>query len=148
MTDSDRLEAGVEARKGREGWDEFVARFAVIQDNIERVIQGKSREVRLALAAWLLPILWAYIGFFSYLIVWTGNIQDDVGYYFHRTEGMWKLFAILLMVFQFAVPFALLLGSDPGGWAGGWMAKGLAARVRPGVAPATDDAMDDDDSPW
>src|SRR6266511_1710649 len=51
MADSDRLEAGVEARKEREDWERFGARLGAIQENIERVIQGKPREVRLALVA-------------------------------------------------------------------------------------------------
>jgi len=51
MADSDRMEAGVEARKGSEDWEQFASRFASIQDNIERVVQGKPREVRLALVA-------------------------------------------------------------------------------------------------
>ncbi len=51
MTDSDRLEAGVEAAKDQNDWDGFAKRFRTIQDNIEKVVQGKSREVRLALVA-------------------------------------------------------------------------------------------------
>jgi MoxR-like ATPase len=51
MTDSDRLEAGVEAAKDQQDWDGFAERFRTIQDNIEKVVQGKSREVRLALVA-------------------------------------------------------------------------------------------------
>ncbi len=51
MAESDRLEAGVEARKERSDWELFSARFGAIQENIERVVQGKPREVRLALVA-------------------------------------------------------------------------------------------------
>ena len=49
MTESDRLEAGVEAREDQVDWEAFASRFLSIQDNIERVVQGKTREVRLAL---------------------------------------------------------------------------------------------------
>src|SRR4051812_46738782 len=51
MAESDRLEAGVEAREGQQDWEGFEARFRSIQDNIEKVVQGKPREVRLALVA-------------------------------------------------------------------------------------------------
>jgi len=51
MAESDRLEAGVEAREDQVDWEGFAERFRSIQDNIEKVVQGKSREVRLALVA-------------------------------------------------------------------------------------------------
>src|ERR671915_1224134 len=40
-----------EVRRVSEGWDWFAGRFADITSNIERVIQGKSHEIRLALVA-------------------------------------------------------------------------------------------------
>jgi MoxR-like ATPase len=40
-----------EVRKVNEDWDWFSARFADISSNIERVIQGKAHEIRLALVA-------------------------------------------------------------------------------------------------
>jgi len=49
MAESDRMEAGVEAREEQLDWEAFEARFKSIQDNVEKVVQGKSREVRLAL---------------------------------------------------------------------------------------------------
>lgn len=39
----------MDSTSNRTDWDLFQERFAAIQDNIERVIQGKPREVRLAL---------------------------------------------------------------------------------------------------
>ena len=51
MADGDRSEVGVEARKDEPDWERFASSFATIQNNIERVVQGKPREVRLALVA-------------------------------------------------------------------------------------------------
>jgi MoxR-like ATPase len=51
MADGDRSEVGVEARKDEPDWERFASSFAAIQNNIERVVQGKPREVRLALVA-------------------------------------------------------------------------------------------------
>jgi MoxR-like ATPase len=39
----------VEARRGQADWERFTASFNAIADNIEKVVQGKEREVRLAL---------------------------------------------------------------------------------------------------
>jgi MoxR-like ATPase len=40
-----------EVRRGSEDWDWFAGRFADLTSNIERVIQGKKHEIRLALVA-------------------------------------------------------------------------------------------------
>jgi MoxR-like ATPase len=50
MAGNDGSEPGVAVRKERADWDQFATRFKAIEDNIERVIQGKSHEIRLALA--------------------------------------------------------------------------------------------------
>jgi MoxR-like ATPase len=39
----------VEARREQADWERFTAAFNAIADNVERVVQGKEREVRLAL---------------------------------------------------------------------------------------------------
>jgi MoxR-like ATPase len=39
----------VEAQRGQADWERFTAAFNAVADNIERVVQGKEREVRLAL---------------------------------------------------------------------------------------------------
>jgi uncharacterized integral membrane protein len=60
----------------------------------------------LLLAATLLA---AYLAFMQFLIIWSGNLPEDVTWYLHRLEGGWSWVAILLILLQFAVPFALLL---------------------------------------
>lgn len=54
-------------------------------------------------------ILWAYMMFAQYLILWSGNIPEGVTWYVHRMEGPWVWVGQLLILFHFAVPFALLL---------------------------------------
>jgi MoxR-like ATPase len=43
--------AEVDVGEDRVGWEHFVSRFETIEQNIERVVQGKKQEVRLALVA-------------------------------------------------------------------------------------------------
>jgi len=54
-------------------------------------------------------MLWSYISFAQFLIIWSGNIPEEVIWYMPRTSGGWTLVAIALIVFHFAVPFVLLL---------------------------------------
>jgi hypothetical protein len=54
-------------------------------------------------------MLWAYFSFSQYLIIWAGNLPLEIGWYLHRSHTSWRLVAIALIVFHFAVPFVLLL---------------------------------------
>ncbi|MBM3791335.1 MAG: hypothetical protein FJW35_13450 [Acidobacteria bacterium] len=57
-------------------------------------------------------MLWAYISFSQFLIVWSGNLPEEITWYTHRLKGGWAVVALLLVVFHFAVPFLLLLVRD------------------------------------
>ncbi len=53
--------------------------------------------------------LWAYTAFSQYLIIWSGNLPDEIPWYVRRAAGGWNIVAILVIVFHFCVPFLLLL---------------------------------------
>ncbi len=52
---------------------------------------------------------WAYISFSQYLIIWSGNLPEEVTWYIRRTQGGWQWLALILILFHFSLPFALLL---------------------------------------
>lgn len=54
-------------------------------------------------------MLWAYVNFSQFLIVWSGNVSEETPFYLRRMQGGWQVLAILLLLFHFALPFALLL---------------------------------------
>ena len=54
-------------------------------------------------------MLWAYTAFSQYLLIWYGNLIEEIPYYLTRMHGGWGLLAGLLIVFHFFAPFALLL---------------------------------------
>lgn len=54
-------------------------------------------------------MLWAYVNFSQFLIMWSGNIAEEVPYYYFRTKGAWAWLALFLVVFHFFAPFTLLL---------------------------------------
>jgi hypothetical protein len=55
-------------------------------------------------------MIWAYLAFSQLLIIWAGNLPEEIPWYLHRIGGGWDLLAIALAVFYFAVPFLVLLG--------------------------------------
>lgn len=54
-------------------------------------------------------MLWAYTAFSQFLLIWYGNIREEVPYYIPRTHGGWGVIALLLVLFHFFLPFGLLL---------------------------------------
>lgn len=54
-------------------------------------------------------MLWAYVSYSQFLIIWSGNLPEEVPWYIHRLHGGWQIVGLTLVVFQFALPFLLLL---------------------------------------
>lgn len=54
-------------------------------------------------------MVWAYLSFSQLLIIWAGNLPEEIPWYLHRIAGGWNLIAVALAVFYFAVPFFVLL---------------------------------------
>jgi hypothetical protein len=54
-------------------------------------------------------MLWAYVNFSQFLIIWSGNLTSETPFYVRRLQGGWAPIAVVLLLFHFALPFALLL---------------------------------------
>jgi hypothetical protein len=57
-------------------------------------------------------MVWAYFSFSQFLIIWSGNLPEEIPWYISRLRGGWGALAFLLVVGHFALPFALLLSRD------------------------------------
>jgi hypothetical protein len=54
-------------------------------------------------------MLWAYTAFSEYLLIWYGNIKEEIPHYISRQTGGWGAVALLLIVLHFFLPFFMLL---------------------------------------
>lgn len=54
-------------------------------------------------------MFWAYVALSQFLLIWSGNLPEEVIWYEHRIQGGWNWIIIFVIVFQFAGPFLLLL---------------------------------------
>jgi hypothetical protein len=54
-------------------------------------------------------MIWAYVNFSQYLIVWSGNIPEEITWYLARFRGGWGWVGLAVLLFHFVVPFLLLL---------------------------------------
>jgi hypothetical protein len=57
-------------------------------------------------------MLWAYFNFSQFLLIWAGNLPEEIPWYVKRMEGGWLWVGLCLVLFHFAVPFLLLLSRD------------------------------------
>jgi hypothetical protein len=57
-------------------------------------------------------MLWAYLSFSQFLIIWSGNLPEEIPWYVERIRGGWGVVAVLLVLGHFALPFLLLLSRD------------------------------------
>jgi hypothetical protein len=55
---------------------------------------------------------WMYIAFSQFLIVWSGNLPEEIPWYLTRARQPWRSVAATLVVLHFAIPFACLLSRD------------------------------------
>lgn len=56
-------------------------------------------------------MLWAYTSFSQFLIIWSGNLPEEITWYYTRLKGGWQNVGYMLVVFHFFVPMVLLVSS-------------------------------------
>jgi hypothetical protein len=57
-------------------------------------------------------MLWAYMSFSQFLIIWAGNLPEEIPFYLQRFRGGWGWVSVALALGHFALPFCLLLSRD------------------------------------
>lgn len=59
-----------------------------------------------------LVMLWAYFAFSQYLIIWSGNLPEEIVWYLKRMHGGWGATIVTIAILHFAAPFLFLLSRD------------------------------------
>ena len=54
-------------------------------------------------------LLWTYMSFSQFLIIWSGNLKQEIPWYKIRAFTSWGYIAAALLIFHFFVPFFILL---------------------------------------
>ncbi len=57
-------------------------------------------------------MLFAYFSFSQWLIIWSGNLPDEISWYLQRIRGAWGWVILGIVLLHFALPFALLLSRE------------------------------------
>jgi len=51
-----------------------------------------------------LVMVWAYFSFSQFLIIWAGNLPEEIPWYLVRLRGGWQYVALALVIGHFALP--------------------------------------------
>jgi len=54
-------------------------------------------------------MVWAYFAFSQWLIIWAGNLPEEITWYIRRLNGGWGYVGLVLVLFHFAAPFVFLI---------------------------------------
>lgn len=90
-----------------------VALMAYLSDKapMDRIL-GKRHFHDLGKLMLAFVMVWAYFNFSQFLIIWSGNIPEETGFYLLRMQGGWGFMGVALIAFHFAFPFLILLQQD------------------------------------
>ena len=53
-----------------------------------------------------------YLAFSQFLIIWSGNLPEEISWYLDRFRGGWAVIITLDFIFHWLIPFSLLLSRD------------------------------------
>jgi len=57
-------------------------------------------------------MLWAYFSFSQFLIIWAGNLPEEIPFYLVRLQNGWGFVSAIIVAGHFVLPFCLLLSAD------------------------------------
>lgn len=92
----------------------FVLVLLVEQPPLNDIIKRQHvRDVGTFLLAFVM--IWAYLAFSQFMLIWSGNLKEEIPYYLRRLNEGWQYVGLFLVLFHFVLPFMLLLSRDARG---------------------------------
>ncbi len=80
----------------------FASRLSVREDFGPVLAPTILNDVGNLLLAFVM--IWAYLAFSQLLIIWSGNLPEEITWYLHRISGGWSVIAMALAAFYFFRP--------------------------------------------
>ncbi len=77
-----------------------------------RTVLRMTEQHDLGKLAFAFVMLNIYIAFSQFLIIWSGNLPEEIPWYLDRIRGGWGVIGSLDFVFHWFIPFTLLLSRD------------------------------------
>jgi hypothetical protein len=77
-----------------------------------KTILRQTEQHDLGKLAFAFVMLNIYLAFGQFLIIWSGNLPEEINWYLDRIRGHWGIIITLDFIFHWLIPFTLLLSRD------------------------------------
>ena len=77
-----------------------------------KTILRRTEQYDLGKFTFAFVMLNMYLAFGQFLIIWSGNLPEEIPWYMDRINGHWGVICTLDFMFHWLVPFSLLLSKD------------------------------------
>lgn len=84
----------------------------LMRSNPMRQVVTKKHLHDLGKFLFMFTMLWTYLSFSQFLIIWAGNLPEEITFFIARMNGGWEWIALGVLLFQFFLPFLILLSQD------------------------------------
>lgn len=68
-----------------------------------------AEQIHLGSLLLAFTLAWAYFNFSQFMLIWIGNLPEEIPYYLKRTREGWGWYAAIAVIIHFPIPFLLLL---------------------------------------
>ena len=88
-------------------WAVCVSLFYTLNADKPGVMLVLKEKFRIDMASLMLAmtLVWAYATFCQYMLIWAGNLPEEVTYFRKRGDHGWQYLAYFLMAFHWVIPF-------------------------------------------
>jgi hypothetical protein len=102
------------AGQGLAGFALVIAVLAALSDvePLNRYLKPGLHFLDLGKLLLAFVMLWAYFSFSQLLIIWAGNLPEEIPFFYNRFRGGWQYVSLLILLGHFSLPFVLLLSRD------------------------------------
>jgi hypothetical protein len=90
----------------------IIVSIALSKDEPFKTILRQTEQHDLGKLTFAFVMLNIYLAFSQFLIIWSGNLPEEIPWYLDRIRGNWGVIITLDFIFHWLIPFSLLLSRD------------------------------------
>ncbi len=90
----------------------IIVSLALSKDEPYKTILRQTEQHDLGKMTFAFVMLNIYLAFGQFLIIWSGNLPEEIPWYLDRIRGHWGIIITLDFIFHWLIPFTMLLSRD------------------------------------
>jgi hypothetical protein len=90
----------------------IITAVSLSKDEPFATVLRKTEQHDLGKLTFAFVMLNIYLAFGQFLIIWSGNLPEEINWYLDRIRGNWGIIITLDFIFHWVIPFSMLLSRD------------------------------------